>query len=149
MNRSKYFDFIESKLSLLATRIEMRGGLNILNLHLHSENFYLHFFKVLFGWVLQNLNAVRQNVAGIDLVDTTTIRSSSRFLPQQLSRRLNQPSLKTFPPTRAIPLNLYPSPKMQMIYEPKHLWILIIWHLSPPRIFLISPLFYRLLIRWT
>jgi hypothetical protein len=71
MNRPKYFDFIESTLSLLATRIEMRGGLNILDLHLHSENFYLHFFNLLFGWELQNLNAVRSNAAGIDLVDTT------------------------------------------------------------------------------
>lgn len=71
MNRSKYFDFIESKLSLLATRIEMRGGLNILDIHLHSENFYLHFFKVLFGWKLQNLNAVYQNAVGVDLVDNT------------------------------------------------------------------------------
>lgn len=72
MNRSKYFDFIESKLSLLATRLEMRGGLNILDLHLHSENFYLHFFNLLFGWKLQNLNAVHQNEAGVDLVDTTS-----------------------------------------------------------------------------
>lgn len=71
MNRSEYFNFIESKLSLLATRIEMRGGLNILDMHLHSENFYLHFFNLLFGWELQNLNAVHQNAAGVDLVDTT------------------------------------------------------------------------------
>jgi len=40
-------------------------------MHLHSENFYLHFFNVLFGWKLQNLNAVRQNAARADLVDTT------------------------------------------------------------------------------
>jgi len=71
MNRSKYFNFIEEKLSVLATRIEVRGRLNILDLHLHSENFYLHFFNLLFGWELQNLNAVHQNAAGIDLVDTT------------------------------------------------------------------------------
>ena len=69
MNRSKYFDFIESKLSHLAYRIEVRGGLNILDLNLHSENFYQHFFKVLFGWELQNLNAVQQNAVGVDLVD--------------------------------------------------------------------------------
>jgi hypothetical protein len=49
----------------------MRGSLNILDLHAHSENFYLHFFNLLFGWKLQNLNAVRQNAAGVDLVDTT------------------------------------------------------------------------------
>lgn len=69
MNRQTNFNFIEEKLSLLATRIEMRGGLNILDLHLHSENFYLHFFNLLFGWDLQNLNAVEKNAAGIDLVD--------------------------------------------------------------------------------
>jgi len=71
MNRSKYFDFIESKLSLLATRIEMRGRLNLLELNIQSENFYLHFFNLLFGWDLVNLNAEQHNVAGIDLVDTT------------------------------------------------------------------------------
>ncbi len=71
MNRSGYFNFIESKLSVLATSLEIRGGLNILDIHLHSENFYLHFFKVLFGWELQNLNIVHQNAAGVDLVDTT------------------------------------------------------------------------------
>ena len=69
MNRAIYFDSIESKLSFLATRIEMRGSLNILDLHLHSENFYLHFLKVLFGWELENLNVLHQNAAGIDLVD--------------------------------------------------------------------------------
>ena len=71
MNRQKYFNFIEEKLSLLATRIEMRGGLNLLDLHLHSENFYLHLFNLLFGWELQNLNAVRKNSAGVDLIDST------------------------------------------------------------------------------
>ena len=71
MNRSKYFDSIEFNLSLLATRIEKRGGLNILDLHVHSESFYLHFFNVLFGWELKNLNFVQKNVAGIDLFDPT------------------------------------------------------------------------------
>ena len=71
MNRSKYFNFIEEKLNFLAYRIEVRGRLNILDLNLHSENFYLHFFNLLFGWELQNLNAVQQNAAGIDLVDKT------------------------------------------------------------------------------
>lgn len=70
MNRQKIFNFIEYKLSFLAYRIERRGGLNILDLHLHSENFYLHFLNLLFGWNLQNLNTVQKNSAGIDLVDT-------------------------------------------------------------------------------
>ncbi len=71
MNRSEYFNSIEYKLSLLATRIEIRGSLNILDIHLHSENFYLHLFNLLFGWELQNLNVAHQNAAGVDLVDTT------------------------------------------------------------------------------
>jgi hypothetical protein len=49
----------------------MRGGLNILDLHLYSENFYRDCLKVLFDWDLQNLNAVHQNMAGIDLIDNT------------------------------------------------------------------------------
>ncbi len=71
MNRSKYFDFIEEKLSHLATRIAIRGGLNILDLHLRSENFYQHFFNLLFGWKLKNSDTMKKNAAGIDLLDTT------------------------------------------------------------------------------
>jgi hypothetical protein len=69
MIRSLNFNYIEEKLSILATRIELRGKLNILDLHLHSENFYLHFFNALFGWELENLNTSKQNVAAIDLID--------------------------------------------------------------------------------
>ena len=71
MNRQMYFNSIERHLSFLANRIEIRGGLNILDLNLHSENFYVHFLNKLFGWDLENLNTVRQNVEGVDLVDET------------------------------------------------------------------------------
>lgn len=71
MNRSPYFDCIEFKLTSLATSLELRGGLNILNEHLHAENFYIHFCKVLWDWDLENLNARDQNAAGVDLVDQT------------------------------------------------------------------------------
>ncbi|MCI5190583.1 MAG: hypothetical protein D3905_12525 [Candidatus Electrothrix sp. AS4_5] len=70
MSRQEIFNFIEEQLSFLAYRIERRGGLNILDLHLHSENFYLHLFNLLFDWELQNLNTVQKNSAGIDLLDT-------------------------------------------------------------------------------
>ncbi len=69
MNRSNYFNYIEEKLSILATRVELRGNLNILDLHLHSENFYADFFNLLFNWELKNLNPIKQNVEGIDLFD--------------------------------------------------------------------------------
>lgn len=69
MNRKMYFDYIEEKLNILAYRIETRGKLNILDLHLHSENFYLHLFNLLYNYNLQNLNTRLQNVAAIDLID--------------------------------------------------------------------------------
>ncbi|TNJ46087.1 SMEK domain-containing protein [Tamlana fucoidanivorans] len=69
MNRSKYFEYVDEKIHILAHRINTRGKLNILNLHLHSENFYLHFFNLLFDFQLVNLNSSAQNVEAIDLID--------------------------------------------------------------------------------
>ena len=66
MNRSHYFNYIEDKLAHLTARVELRGKLNLLDLHLHSENFYLHFLNELLGWQLQNLNTFKSNVAAID-----------------------------------------------------------------------------------
>ncbi|MGE0084395.1 MAG: ABC-three component system protein [Desulfococcaceae bacterium] len=71
MNRQVKFNFIEEKLTHLAFRIEVRGGLNILDLNLHSENFYQHLLNLLFDWDLKNLNTEQKNSAGVDLVDAT------------------------------------------------------------------------------
>lgn len=71
MSRSEHFNTIEEQLSILAVRIKTRGALNILDLHIHSENFYLHFLNLVFGWQLESLNAVNQNAPGIDLIDKT------------------------------------------------------------------------------
>ncbi len=69
MNRAQHIDYITKKLSILATEIELRGKLNLLDLHLHAENFYSHFFNELFGWDLSNLNVVDPNATAIDLID--------------------------------------------------------------------------------
>ena len=69
MNRQYYFNFVESQLSILAYRIEMRGKLNFLELNLHSENFYLYLFNALFDWTLENMNLVKPNSEAIDLID--------------------------------------------------------------------------------
>jgi hypothetical protein len=69
MNRSNYFSYIEEKLHVLANRIETRGKLNLLDLHEHSENFFSHFFNILFGYKLENLNSEIQNVESVDLID--------------------------------------------------------------------------------
>lgn len=69
MNRTIYFSFIEEKLNTLATRINSRGRLNILDLHSHSETFYQYFLQELFGWTIFNENEVKANVEAIDLID--------------------------------------------------------------------------------
>lgn len=43
--------------------------LNLLDLHVHMETFYLNFCNELFGWQLINLNTSSQNAVAIDLID--------------------------------------------------------------------------------
>jgi len=69
LNRSNYFDYIEEKIIAHAASIEARGKSNILNYHVHSENFYRDLLNILFDWELENLNATKQNVEALDLVD--------------------------------------------------------------------------------
>lgn len=69
LNRSLHFNYIEEKLNFLGYRIDARGKLNLLDMHVHSENFYLHFCNTLFGWQLENMNAIKQNAEAIDLID--------------------------------------------------------------------------------
>lgn len=68
MNRKVYFDYIEERLSTLATRIAYRGKLNILDLHIYSENFYRDCLNKLYDFKLENLNAIEQNAESIDLI---------------------------------------------------------------------------------
>lgn len=69
MIRQGCFNDIEARICWLVTRIEHRGGLNILDLNIHSEDFYPRLLNLVFGWSLANLNAQAQNAAGIDLID--------------------------------------------------------------------------------
>jgi len=71
MNRNEYYNYIEDKLHTLAYRITTGGKLNMLSLHMHSENFYLHLFNLLYDYELKNLNQSLQNVEAIDLIDYT------------------------------------------------------------------------------
>ena len=71
MNRTKYYNYIEKEFHVLSIRITTGGELNTLDLHTHSENFYLHFFNLLYDYNLENLNQYLQNVEAIDLVDNT------------------------------------------------------------------------------
>ena len=71
MERQNYFNYISTQLTILACRIECEGKLNILDLHIHAENFYRDFLSILFDWNLKNLNNENQNVEAIDLIDET------------------------------------------------------------------------------
>ncbi|CAA6806693.1 MAG: Unknown protein [uncultured Sulfurovum sp.] len=99
MNRDLYYSYIDEKLHILAHRITTNGKLNMLHLHLHSENFYLHFFNLLYGYNLENLNDVSQNVEAIDLIDyqkKVMIQVSSTSTKQKIESALNKDKLKEY-----------------------------------------------------
>lgn len=99
MNRSAYYSYIEEKLNLLSVRVINNGKLNMLNLHMHSENFYLHFFNLLYGYQLENLNQSLQNVEAIDLIDNTNmfiIQISSTSTKQKIESSLEKDILKQY-----------------------------------------------------
>jgi hypothetical protein len=99
MNRNPYFNYIDEKLHVLARRIETRGKLNLLDIHLHSENFYLHFFNLLYKWKLENLNSTLQNVEAIDLIDHTNkivIQVSATCTKQKIESVLNKKILNSY-----------------------------------------------------
>lgn len=69
MNKATYYNFIEERIVTLSVRIATRGRFNILDYHLHSENFYRDLLNKLYNWELENLNSTIQNVEAIDLID--------------------------------------------------------------------------------
>ena len=71
MVRQKYFNEIESRLSLLVVSIKQRGKLNILDLNVLSEDFYAYLLNYIYGWNLTNKNTANHNIGGLDLIDDT------------------------------------------------------------------------------
>lgn len=99
MNRDNYFSVIEDKLNVLATRINSRGRLNILNLHSHSENFYQYFLRELYGWTVENENENKPNVEAIDLIDHTNkyvIQVSATSTKQKVESSLSKELIKKY-----------------------------------------------------
>ena len=100
MNRIGYFNYVEEELGALATRINAKGKLNILDLHVHSEDFYQHFLNKLFDWNLVNLNTEKQNVASIDLVDEGNqliLQVSATNTKQKIESALSKEIIKKYP----------------------------------------------------
>jgi hypothetical protein len=99
MNRSKYFDYIEERLNLLASRINSRGRLNILDLHLQSENFFAHFLNKLYFWELGNMNDIKANVESIDLIchkSNIVIQVSATNTKKKVETGLEKESIKNY-----------------------------------------------------
>ena len=68
MTTQFYFEYIEMRLTWLATRVATRGVLNMYDLNIHSEDFYMRLLNLLYGWNLVNINSIRQNTPAIDLI---------------------------------------------------------------------------------
>ncbi|WP_159107909.1 ABC-three component system protein [Sulfuricella sp. T08] len=84
---------MEEKLSALAVRIGVRGRVNVLNLNVHAENFYVHLFNELLGLSLVNANAYDQNATAVDLVDASNkiiIQVSSTATKQKIESALSK-----------------------------------------------------------
>lgn len=99
MNRTKYYNYINEKLHVLAHRITTDGKLNMLNLHMHSENFYLRLFNLLYDYELKNLNRSLQNVEAIDLIDhniKVVIQVSSTNTKQKIESALGKSIIKKY-----------------------------------------------------
>ena len=69
LQKETYICDILDRLSGLAYNVELRGLLNLLDLHVISEDFYVGLFNLVYGWNLRNANSLLQNAPGIDLVD--------------------------------------------------------------------------------
>lgn len=100
MTRTHYFDYIEEKLGILSYRINTKGKLNILDLHLHSENFFLHFLNQLYGWSFTNTNSFKQNIEAIDLIDHTNkcvCQVSATATKDKIESALEKAIIKDYP----------------------------------------------------
>ncbi|MGO4532285.1 SMEK domain-containing protein [Paenibacillus sp. 2TAF8] len=69
MNRTYLYNYIEEKLIVLATKLKLRGKLNILDLNIHSEMFFSDLLELVYDYKLVNLNTYKPNAEGIDLID--------------------------------------------------------------------------------
>ena len=69
LQKETYISDILDSLSGLAYNVELRGLLNLLDLHVISEDFYVGLLNLVYGWKLANANNLQQNAPGIDLVD--------------------------------------------------------------------------------
>lgn len=73
LQREEHISDILGRLSGLAYNVKLRASLNLLDLHVISEDFYVGLLNLIYGWNLRNANSSQQNAPGIDLVDDTKL----------------------------------------------------------------------------
>src|SRR5690606_22008297 len=80
-----------------------------LNLHMHSESFYLHLLNLLYGYKLENLNKSLQNAEAIDLIDHKSkiiIQVSATSTKTKIESALEKEIIKKFPSYKFIFLSI-------------------------------------------
>ena len=105
MNRSRYFNYIEEKINFLSYRIAQRGKINLLDLNIYSETFFAEMLNILLKLKLKNMNAIKQNVEGIDLIDhdnKVVAQVSSTNTKQKIENSLKKEILKEYKDYRFI-----------------------------------------------
>ena len=55
MNNEVYMNFIEERFYVLKHRVELRSTLNILNLHIRSEDFYRELFNLIYDFIKRKI----------------------------------------------------------------------------------------------
>ncbi len=100
MNRSHYFNYIEEKLNILSYRIKSRGKINLLDLNIYSETFFAELMNYLLGYELKNINVIKPNTEGIDLVDNKNkviVQVSATFSKQKVESSLAKKIFEDYP----------------------------------------------------
>lgn len=93
MNRSEYFNYIEEKMNILSYRIRNRGKINLLDLNIYSETFFAELMNHLLDYSFRNINPIKQNTEGIDLIDEKNkiiAQVSSTCTKQKIESSLNK-----------------------------------------------------------
>lgn len=99
MNREIMSRYISDKLMFLAFQTKQYGKLNLLNIHIHSENFYCILFNLIFSYELKNINMMKSNVEAVDLIDKYNkiiIQVSSTHTKQKIQGTLNNVVMKNY-----------------------------------------------------
>jgi hypothetical protein len=99
LNRQLYFDYIEGKLNTLAYRIEIRGKLNLTDIHILSESFFADLFNLIFSYKLKDANIEKQNIASVDLIDAENkilVQVSAVNTKEKIDSSLSKEILKEY-----------------------------------------------------